>query len=184
MFVPHGPPSSRAFQNYLLQKINIMMHGNYCCRTREKGRNDADGCRRSDSQATHSRSSSSFSQPTTPIAEQQWNTIVEARVTDCCNWPDQALLPLLTEFGVQSSSQIRDFLWRHIEILSNSQEKAVERRKSYRKVKSLLERIDQAKRETPSAAMSVYLLIRARCTVSYIACKATVRSGAPLLELS
>ena len=30
----------------------------------------------------------------------------------------------------------------------------------------------------------VYLWIRARCTVLYIACKATVRSGAPLLELS
>jgi hypothetical protein len=30
----------------------------------------------------------------------------------------------------------------------------------------------------------VYLWIRARCTVSYIACKATVRNGAPLLELS
>ena len=34
------------------------------------------------------------------------------------------------------------------------------------------------------AKICVYLLIRARCTVSYIACKATVCSGAPLLELS
>jgi hypothetical protein len=32
--------------------------------------------------------------------------------------------------------------------------------------------------------LRVYLLIRARCTVSYIACKAAVRNGAPLLELS
>jgi hypothetical protein len=31
---------------------------------------------------------------------------------------------------------------------------------------------------------TVFLLIRERCTVSYIACNATVRSGAPLLELS
>ena len=44
----------------------------------------------------------------------------------------------------------------------------------------------QNKKQSASRAnwsMQPYLLIRARCTVSYIACKASVRNGAPLLEL-
>ena len=45
----------------------------------------------------------------------------------------------------------------------------------------------QNKKQSASRAnwsMQPYLLIRARCTVSYIAYKATVRNGAPLLEHS